>query len=81
MQPTLAMCRMQEAHQLALAAGTALANVKDIATLAATAWAKEAVAAERREARRTLRKQDMRAVPSLEDRTFSENPDRSFADG
>lgn len=81
MKPTLAMCRTQEARQLALAADAPLTNVKDVAILAAAAWAKEAIAAERREQRRARRGQELPYTPSLlEDRMLSENPDRGFAD-
>jgi hypothetical protein len=81
MHPTLAMCRAQEARQLALAADAALSNVKGVALLAAAAWAKEAIIAERREQRRAHRDQETLYAPSLlEDRMFSENPDRDLAD-
>jgi hypothetical protein len=85
MQPSSIFCRAQEARQHALASGTGLLNVRGIATLAAAAWAKEAMAAEKRE-ERVMRKQlDSRVgvlcpEPRLqEDRSFSENPDRAFA--
>ena len=45
MQPSVTMCRAQEAHQRSLAANAVLPNVRAIATLAAAAWAKEAAAA------------------------------------
>lgn len=81
MQPTLAMCRAQEARQLKHAADAPLTNVRNIAVLAAAAWAKEALAAQRREERRARRDQELLyAAPQLEDRIFSENPDRGFAD-
>jgi len=81
MNPTLAICRTQEARQRALAADAALTNVKGVAMLAAAAWAKEAIIAERREQRRARRDQELLyAPPLLEDRIFSENPDRGFAD-
>lgn len=80
MNPTLVMCRAQEARQRTLAADAALANVKGVAMLAAAAWAKEAITAERREQRRVRRDQELlHAPPLLEDRIFSENPDRGFA--
>ena len=81
MNPTLAMCRAQEARQRTLAADAALANVKGVAMLGAAAWAKDAITAERREQRRARRDQELLyAPPLLEDRMFSENPDRGFAD-
>jgi hypothetical protein len=86
MQPTSIFCRAQEARQHALATGTGLLNVRGIATLAAAAWAKEAVAAEKREERvdrkqRASRAGMLCAEPLLqEDRSLSENPDRAFAE-
>ncbi len=81
MQPSLAMCRTQEARQLAIAANAPLENVKGVAVLAAIAWAKEGITAQRREERRAREdKQRLNAAPVLEDRIFSENPDRGFAD-
>lgn len=52
MQPTLALCRTQEAHQRALASSATLDNVKRVANAAAAAWAKEGHAAEQRETRK-----------------------------
>lgn len=87
MQPSVQLCRAQEARQLTLARDSTLTNVRDVATLAAAAWAKEAVAAEKREVRKS-RLDATRATATLhlrysppEDRAFSENPDRGFADG
>lgn len=81
MQPSSTFCRTQEAHQQALAAGAQLANVRGIATLAAAAWAKEALAADKREQRMENRKAIAAglAMGAAEDRSFSENPDRGFA--
>ena len=45
-------CRAQEARQLELAASATLENVRTIATNAAKAWHREALSADRREARR-----------------------------
>ncbi|MCJ8158464.1 hypothetical protein [Sphingomonas sp. LaA6.9] len=85
MQPSSTFCRRQEAHQRALAAGTALVNVQGIATLAAAAWAKEARTAEKREERLARRKLDAETgaalhleLPPPDDRSFSENPDRGL---
>jgi hypothetical protein len=86
MQPSSIFCRAQEARQHALASGTGLLNVRGIATLAAAAWAKEAMAAEKREERVNRKQLDASAAmlcpePRLrEDRSLSENPDRAFAD-
>ena len=86
MQPSSTLCRVQEAHQRGLAASATLANVRGVANLAAAAWAKEAIAAERREARLS-RAKSIAAAPQIaletprpDDRPFSENPDRGFAD-
>jgi hypothetical protein len=49
MAPTAAFCRTQEAAQRARAAAADLENVKAIALSAATAWAREAALAEKRE--------------------------------
>lgn len=51
MQPSLNLCRMQEAHQRAIASAATLDNVKRVANAAAAAWAKEGAAAAKREAR------------------------------
>ncbi len=87
MQLSSSTCRAQQAHQHALALSAPLANVRQIATLAAAAWAKEALAADKRE-ERMLRRGLIAAAEGelfLEptapgDRTFSENPDRGHAD-
>ena len=84
MSLSLAFCRTQEARQLTIAAAAPLANSRRIANIAAIAWAKEAIAAERADARRlksaALRQSTLPCVlPSAEDRGLSENPDRGFA--
>jgi hypothetical protein len=86
MQPSSNFCRAQEARQHDLAAGATLINVRDVATLAAAAWAKEAAAAEKREERKARVAAQAEAgislaLPLPDDRRFSENPDRGFADG
>ena len=79
------LCRAQEAYHRGRAAEALLENVRIVATDAATAWGLEAVAAEQREQRhlRTgLIADAARAGKERsreQDRTFSENPDRSFA--
>jgi len=86
MQPSACTCRAQEAHQRVVSLNAPLANVRSIAALAAAAWAKEALAAERREARVAHARQDREAAKVLhlclwpDERTLSENPDRGFAD-
>ncbi|MCP3733056.1 hypothetical protein M9978_21855 [Sphingomonas sp. MG17] len=88
MKPTAITCRAQQAHHLALAAAAVLPNVRGIATLAAAAWGKEALDADKRDTRAALRKQGVEEaalalrleLPAQDDRRFSENPDRGFAD-
>jgi hypothetical protein len=77
-----AFCLAQEALHRDRAVVADLANVRMIATSAATAWAHEAVVALRREAK--LGREDQlpaAASPSEEeeDKSFSENPDRGLA--
>lgn len=87
MRPSSILCRTQEAHHHALAAGSTLINVKSVANLAAAAWAREALLAEGRE-RRFIHRQENgedRAEALVEPgrgegRSFSENPDRGFAE-
>lgn len=52
MESSSVHCRAQEARQRELAANATLDNVRDIATNAANAWHREALSADRREARR-----------------------------
>lgn len=86
MELTSAQCRAQEAIQWERAKSEPLENVRIVALRAAIAWGHEATAAEQREAR----KRRTRAIAELmqvqrqrtgdDDReTFSENPDRGFA--
>jgi hypothetical protein len=82
MQPSSTLCRTQEARQIALAAGSDLANVRTVATLAAAAWAKEALSAEKREERlrnRIAGEAIGLHLPVTQDCDFSENPDRGFS--
>jgi hypothetical protein len=78
------LCRTQEARQRAIAAASSLENVKAVANAAAAAWAKEALAADLREDRKShaaeLRRQaisdsNILGVEALP----SENPDRGLA--
>lgn len=86
MQLTSALCRAQEAFQRDRANSAQLDNVRIVAEKAAIAWAREAVAAERREARQA-RTRAIAEIAALQkqrsddedDRSFSENPDRGFA--
>jgi hypothetical protein len=77
------MCRAQEDFHRNRATNASLENVRSIAVKASAAWGNEALAAERREARRdrvrTLASQ-MPHPANEEDREHSENPDRGFAD-
>ncbi|OAN67096.1 hypothetical protein [Sphingomonas sp. TDK1] len=83
MQPTAFTCRAQEARQRQLATDALLPNVRDVAFIAAAAWQKEALAAEKREAREIatrLQRIEARVERAAEDRGLSENPDRGLAD-
>jgi len=83
MQPTAFTCRAQEARQRQLATDAPLPNVRDVAFIAAAAWQKEALAAEKREAREAatrLHRIGASLERTTEDRGLSENPDRGFAD-
>lgn len=51
MYPSSVLCRAQEALQRDRAAKAVLDNVRSVANKAALAWEREAVSAERREAR------------------------------
>jgi hypothetical protein len=88
MELTSAQCLAQESLQRERAKSEPLENVRLVALRAAIAWGHEAIAAERRESR----KRRTRAIADImqvqrqrthgEDRrTYSENPDRGFADG
>ncbi|MFA5970032.1 MAG: hypothetical protein WC816_12430 [Sphingomonas sp.] len=86
MQPSSILCRAQEASQRSRAAAATLENIRAQANLAATAWAREAVCAERREAR-MLRLHRPAVQPACEilpkfsaeeEMAFSENPDMDF---
>lgn len=63
MVPSSALCRAQESLHLRRATDTQLDNVRLVATEAAAAWAKEAVAAERREGRKV----QASVAPDVED--------------
>lgn len=67
MLPSSNLCREQEAIQKELAIITPLANVRIIAETAAKAWAHEALAADRREARQ-MRVQAARAYLLLHEK-------------
>lgn len=85
MQPSSILCSTQEAHHHALARAATLDNVRLIASAAAAAWAKEGVAAGVREDRRLRTRASEEAhaaaseLPSTDDRSLSENPDRGYA--
>jgi len=85
MIPSSALCRTQERLHRRIAADATLENVRSVSIGAAAAWAKEALAAESREARQ-LRVQAVAnaksrmntAFATPDDFSVSENPDRSF---
>jgi hypothetical protein len=82
MAHTSAFCLAQAAFQRERAATSDLENVRRIATSAAVVWAREAVVALRREAKlgRDDRLPEAASLSEeLEDRQFSENPDRCLA--
>lgn len=86
MELTSTFCRAQEAFQRERAAGAVLDNVRVISFRAAEAWASEALAADRREARRE-RLRMIACIAALEaerpvdreDAEQNENPDREGA--
>jgi len=79
------LCRAQEAFHRNRAAVALLDNVRTIASGAAIAWEREAIAAERRELR-NIRAASLAAIASAQSAVpveddgwlFSENPDRGF---
>jgi hypothetical protein len=85
MYPSASLCRTQESFHRDRANGAGLANVRVIAAAAADAWGQEALAAERREARRERTKTEAAVIAlrkhdaiGAHERLFSENPDRGF---
>lgn len=87
MVPSSALCRAQEDLHLRKAADTTLENVRRVATNAAAAWAKEAVAAETREARQlrvraATPESDVESDNEADENWVpDENPDRGVPDG
>jgi hypothetical protein len=86
MIPSSALCRTQEDLHRRRAADTPLDNVRLVANNAAAAWAKEAIAAERREERQTRVRAVAEATCALNaepdtagDLLSNENPDRGLA--
>lgn len=83
MLPSSVLCRAQEAIQRQAARTAPLANVRLIAETAASAWAHEALAADRREARQArvmaINLGQGQAAAQPLDRDLSENPDRGAA--
>ena len=84
MYPSSTLCRAQERFHRERAMATTLGNVRAVSESAAQAWAQEAAAAEKREARgaKTRAVADLTSARGLSapeaDRQFSENPDRGF---
>ncbi|WBX84574.1 hypothetical protein [Sphingosinicella microcystinivorans] len=84
MQPSSSLCRTQERYHLDQAAKSVLPNLREQATGAAAAWAREAEAAERRDKRRAAAAGPAEGrialpVPASDTMPENENPDRSFA--
>lgn len=84
MQPSSSLCRTQERFHLDQAAKAVLPNLRQLATGAAAAWAREAEAAEHRDKRRAAvaGPADGRialSVPDSDTMPENENPDRGFA--
>jgi hypothetical protein len=85
MVPSSTLCRAQETLHRHRAANTTLENVRLVATSAAAAWAKEATAAESREARQlrahaaASAHEALKRAPADNDLLPSENPDRGLA--
>ena len=83
MEPSSTMCRAQEGFHRERATNASLENAGGVAIKAAAAWAYEALAADRREARNERNRiTAIHARHDLDevDRASSENPDRGFAD-
>jgi len=84
MHPSALLCRAQEAFHQGRAASTSLANVRTISEKAATAWRLEALAADQREQRhergRIAKSDEAGQSRVYLEQSFSENPDRGFAD-
>lgn len=81
MNPSVALCRAQEALELDRAINTLLPNVRAIAERAAIAWGIEAGWAEKRERRHEIKlgMSADRAELGREPSDPSENPDRGLA--
>ncbi|OCC25317.1 hypothetical protein MB02_01190 [Croceicoccus estronivorus] len=88
MKLTSTHCRTLEAHQRQRASSASLKNVRLVAQIAADAWEREALLAERFEAN-AARRRAIAELSSIErsrdhdedDCSSSENPDRNRADG
>lgn len=85
MQPSSTLCRTQEAHHSALARAATLDNVRQVASAAAAAWAKEGLAAKIREERKLNTRAFVKGNMSVSEppsdyfRELSDNPDRGHA--
>lgn len=60
-------CREQEARQREIAESDPLENRRKIATAAATAWHKEAIEADKREAREEKRREQLETAQATEE--------------
>lgn len=85
MSPSASLCRTQSSIQEARAKSTTLANIRNLATVAAAAWSKEGDAADKREARqRAVKVQSALTALTNQaewDGPFSNDPDLGMADG
>jgi uncharacterized protein YfcZ (UPF0381/DUF406 family) len=79
MIPSSALCRAQESLHRRRAADTTLENVRSVSISAAAAWAKEALAAESREARQ-LRAQAVANAKSLMSKACAVQGDVSISE-
>lgn len=79
MLPSSVLCREQETIHKAIATTAPLPNVRLIAETAAAAWAHEAIAADRREARQA-RLEATRAGLMLQEPAAASPPDRNLGE-
>lgn len=77
---TATFCRDQEHAQRVRAAGSTLANIREVAERAALAWAAEAALADAREARRERLAGGPSRPQGPGELADNENPDRGMVD-